>query len=137
MSRLFHAVALASCLTLSGAARAQDWNTFADIEAIQIVTNDDDGKPRDTKVWLAVHDGNGYVRTGGTRWGDNVRRDSNVVVRIGTESFPLHAVAIPSEDPLYASVADSFRQKYGFSDRAMGILRNLGGPAMILRLDPR
>jgi len=137
MTRMLHALALASYLVGASSARAQDWNAFADIETIQIVTHDEDGKPRDTKVWLAVYEGHGYVRTGGTRWGGNVRRDPDVVVRIGDDAFPLRAVPIAPEDPVYAAVAGVFRRQHGFRDRMMGVIRNFGGPATIMRLDPR
>ena len=134
---MIRALAWVACLGFASGAAAQDWNGFADVETVQVVTSDEDGKPRDTTVWLAVYEGHGFVRTGGTRWGRDVRRDPDVEVRIGDQAFPLRATQIPTEDPLYAAVADVFRRKYGFTDRAMSILRNLSGPAMILRLDPR
>ena len=137
MNRWLHALAVGSLLAFATSSAAQDWNALAGVETIQVVTHDEDGAVRETTVWLAVSDGHGYIRTGGTKWGANVKRNPDVLVRIGGDEYPLRAIAIPPEDAVYAAVIGVFRQKYGFPDAAMGILRNLGGPATILRLDPR
>jgi hypothetical protein len=137
MFRSIRVGALGSLLLLASAAAAQDWNAAAPVETIQVVSHDEDGAVRDTTVWLAVYQGHGYIRTGGTTWGANVKRDPNVQVKIGSDEYPLRAVSIATGDPVYAAVSDVFRQKYGFSDKVMGLLRNLGGPATIMRLDPR
>jgi hypothetical protein len=137
MTRSICVFALGSLLLLASAAAAQDWNAESGVETIQVVTHDEDGAVRDTTVWLAVHQGHGYIRTGGTKWGANVKRNPDVQVKIGSDEYPLRAVPIPPEDPVYAAVSDVYRQKYGFPDKVMGLLRNLGGPATIMRLDAR
>ena len=137
MHRSLRACALGSLLLFASAAAAQDWNAVAPVETIQVVSHDADGAVRDTTVWLAVYQGHGYIRTGGTTWGANVARDPNVQVKIGGDEYALRAVPIATGDPAYAAVSDVFRQKYGFPDKVMGLLRNLGGPATIMRLDPR
>jgi hypothetical protein len=108
-----------------------------DTETIQVVTKDELGAPRETTVWLAVYEGHGYIRTGGTRWGKDVRRDPDVLVRIAGDEYSLRAVPLTAGDATYTAVTDVFRQKYGFSDAALSIVRGIGGAPRIMRLDPR
>src|SRR5687768_15143125 len=52
-------------LTLAGPAAATDevdWPRVADTDVVEIVTSDEDGALRETKVWIVVLDGHGYVR---------------------------------------------------------------------------
>jgi hypothetical protein len=113
-----------------------EWTRVADVQTVQIVTTDEDGSPRDTKIWLVVHEGHGYVRSSGTRWLANVERNPDVVVRIGEEEHPLRASPVRDSET-YEAVLQAFREKYGFSDILTGIVRGLAGTATILRLDPR
>jgi hypothetical protein len=136
MTRSMSALAFGSLLLFASGAAAQEWNTLADVETIQVVTHDADGATRETTVWLAVYQGHGYIRTGGTRWHANIERNPDVLVRIRGDEFPLRAVAI-AQDDTYAAVNQVYNQKYGFSDTAIGLFRNLGGPPTIMRLDPR
>ena len=136
MIRVGQALAFFSLFVLASAAAAQDWNAVADVDTIEVVTHDEGGAERVTTIWLAVYQGHGYIRTGGTKWHANIERDPDVVVRIGGESFPLRTVAI-AQDDTYAAVNQLFNQKYGFSDTAIGWFRNLGGTPTIMRLDPR
>ena len=122
----------------AAAARAHpvNWSQVADVGTIEIESTNEDGSARTTTVWLAVRKGEGYIRTGGTRWGANVERNPDVVVRIAGRDYPLRATRIT--DPVVLDeVNDVFRQKYGFSDAAMGIFRGLLGEPKIMRLDPR
>ena len=64
----------------AGAAEL-DWNSVADVEEVLVLTTNEDGTPRETTIWLAVVDGQGYIRTGGwTKWGDNVKRDPEIAL---------------------------------------------------------
>jgi hypothetical protein len=137
MNRNLAALAAVACIAFPSAASAQDWKAVADTDTIQVVTKDELGAPRETTIWLAVYEGHGYIRTGGTRWGDNVRRDPDVLVRIGGDEYSLRAVPVPPGDATYTAMTDVFRSKYGFSDAALSLVRGIGGAPTIMRLDPR
>lgn len=119
-----------------------DWENFADLGTIQVVTSDPSLDPgeapyrRETTVWLVVHEGQGYIRTGATKWGANIRRNSNVTVIMNGVGYELNATSIP-EGALYDAVTQSFRDKYGFQDAALGVFRRIGGTPMIMRLEGR
>src|SRR5512134_2485053 len=68
--------ALLSALVANAAtATAPDWNAVAAVDTVEVVTTDEDGALRETTVWLAVVDGQGYVRTSDTSWGGNLVRN--------------------------------------------------------------
>ena len=116
-------------------AAAPDWNAVAAAEEVEVVTRDEDGAARETTVWLAVVDGQGYLRTSqSTTWGGNVARDADLMLRIDASEYALRAVAI-EDDALRARIAAAFREKYGFTDRMLDLVR--GGRPRMLRLDPR
>ena len=87
------AACLALALTLPCIAGAEsdvpDWGTVAEVETVQVITQNEDGRVRDTKVWLAVMDDRGYIRTGNSSWGENVLRDPEVEVRIDGTAYAL------------------------------------------------
>jgi hypothetical protein len=101
---------------------------------VEIVTRDEDGAPRETKIWLVVVDGEGYIRTGGTRWWGNVERDPDVTLRVAGVEHPLRAELV-TDEALLARVVASFRTKYGFSDRMAGLVRF--GDTHVMRLERR
>jgi hypothetical protein len=125
-------VALPSALP--GAARAQDWSALAAVDVPEIVTQDEDGAERVTKLWLVVVDGQGFVRTGETRWAKNIERSADVELRAMGEAYPLRAVAV-ADVPLRERVNAAFRAKYGWQDR---LVHPFGArDAKIFRLEPR
>jgi hypothetical protein len=115
-----------------------DWKNFAALDTIQVVTTDDDKEHtrRETTIWLAVHEDQGYIRTGATTWGANARRDPNVVVIMNGVEYELRATPIPAGE-LYDAVTQAFRGKYGFMDAATSLRRVIGGTPTIMRLDGR
>jgi len=115
-------------------ADAPDWVTVADVRVVNVVTHDEEGDARDTKVWLAVVDGQGYIRTGGTTWGDNVERDPLLVLRVEGTEYPLRAEFV-EDDTLRERIVASFREKYGWTDGALNFIR--GSRPRIMRLLPR
>lgn len=111
-----------------------DWNTVASVETVEIVTTNEDGTPKETTIWLVVVDGEGYVRTGSTRWKANIDRDKDVTLRIEGSEYPLR-VEFATDAELRARVEQAFRDKYGFSDSFIDIFRS--GDSNIMRLLPR
>ena len=140
MYKLALALAFWSAVSLALATRAStprvDWNALADVDTIEVVTSDPDGSPHVTTVWLAVADGEGYIRSSGTRWLANLERDPDLLVRIGAEEIPLRAVRV-SDSQTREEVSSVFREKYGISDTLTGWFRSLRGVPTVLRLEPR
>jgi hypothetical protein len=114
-------------------AAGPDWEAVSRVGTIEIVSTDPDGDARETKVWLIVLDGRGYVRTGSTRWGDNVERTPEVVVRIGGVEHPVRAVRV-TDAALVERLQLAFRERYGMSDALLAPFR---GTPRIFRLDAR
>jgi hypothetical protein len=116
------------------AAAGPDWNAVAAVERVEILTSDEDGETRETTVWLAVVDGQGYVRTGNTTWGENVLRNPEVKLRIEAAEYALRAELVEDE-ALRARIQQTFRDKYGFSDSMVAVFHMGGGKHF--RLVPR
>jgi hypothetical protein len=98
---------------------AVDWAEVAKERVPTIVTHDEDGGERVTKLWLVVVDGEGVIRTDDSRWFRNIQRDPNVVFWVGGHAHRLRAELI-TEDSLRERVNAAFREKYGFQDRIFG-----------------
>ena len=116
--------ALLLALALAGTARAGalDWQRFQDADVIQIVTHDEDGALRETKIWIVTLDNHGYVRTNDSRWLANIRRGSGVALQLGEQEFAVSARE-PNDAALSARVEEHFKQKYGFMQRVMSWFR--------------
>jgi hypothetical protein len=128
------ALAWVAALAVARPVAAIDWAAAGAERVVEIVTRNPDGTPRETKIWLAVVDGQGYVRTGATRWYGNLERDPDVVLRVAGVEHPLRAERVT--DPELASrVEAALRAKYGWSDRLVAPFRF--GETRILRLVPR
>lgn len=129
------AAALAGLLVAGAAAGDRSpLARHADANTVVIVTRNEDGTPRETKIWLVVVGGRAFVRTGSSRWGRNAERDPRVRLRVEGEEVALRAR--PVEEPeLRRRVEEAFREKYGFSDWLVGLLR--GHHPRIFELLPR
>jgi hypothetical protein len=117
-------VSLGLALAAAGARAAPpDWEKVAAVRTIEIVTHDEDGSARETTIWLAVVDGQGFIRTGDTRWIANIRRNpSDVVLRIEGTEYPLRAEFIENEK-LRERVTAAFHAKYGWKDTLVHWMR--------------
>jgi hypothetical protein len=116
------------------AAAELDWAAVADVDTVHVLTTDEDGDARTTKIWLVVLDGHGYIRTSRrTTWGKNVQRDPDITLRIGDAEYPVHATFIVDEAER-ARVVAAFEAKYG-SNPILNFLRGSDPP--IMRLEPR
>jgi hypothetical protein len=118
----------------SASAEGVDWSRQAGVEEVTVITRDADGDERETTIWLIVVDGQGYIRTGSTRWGDDVERDPDLVLRIDETELPLRAEFV-TDEPLREKIEAAFREKYGFMDRVIDVFR--GSEPRIMRLLPR
>ena len=116
--------ALVSILASAAAIAAEpDWEQVKDVGRIEVITHDQDGDVRETTIWLAVLDGQGFIRTGSTTWGDNIKRNpDDVVLKIEGVEYPLRAELIEN-DTLRERVVAAFRAKYGWSDGAVNFIR--------------
>jgi hypothetical protein len=130
----FTVLCAALWLPLAATAEGPDWDAVAEVGTIEVVTRDQDGDVRETTVWFAVVDGQGFIRTGGSTWGENVSRDSSVVLRIEGVEYPLRADFIEDET-LRARIITAFREKYGWFDGFVDFVR--GSHPKIMHLLPR
>ena len=124
-------------LTVAAGARGEealDWSIHSEEQTVEVVTTNQDGSSRETKVWLIVVDGQGYIRTGNTRWGGNIERNPDVVLRIGETELPLR-IELVTDEAERTAVTAAFRDKYGFSDWILTPFRR--GEPKIMRLMPR
>jgi hypothetical protein len=134
----FSACLIAAPLVLLAVAPAQsaepDWNAAAEVDTIYVLTTDDDGETRETKIWIAVLDGTPYIRTSrNTSWGDNVERDSDIGIRVEDTDYPVRATFI-TEDEDRARIVAGFEEKYG-SNPILNWIR--GDDPRIMRLESR
>ena len=126
---------LSIAFTLAAPAVAIDWQPFAERDVVEILTRDADGSVRETKVWIVVLDGAGYVRTNDSRWLANIRRGSEVELRLDANVSPVRATE--REDPeLRERVEAGFRAKYGLMQRVMSALR-ISEPTLLELQAPR
>ncbi len=98
-----------------------DWETVGDRWTVHVVTLDEDGDERRTRLWMAVLDGAGALRTSESRWSANLRRDlhGGLLVR-GVE----HRVVaeLVEDEGMQKSIHEAFREKYGWQDRLVGLM---------------
>jgi hypothetical protein len=118
----------------SGAA-GRDWQPFASADVIHVVTRDEGGAERDTKVWFVVVEGDGFVRTNDSRWLANIRRGSPVTLRLGETERGVSAEEV-SDPALRGTVEEAFRTKYGFVQRVMSFFRVREPTVLRLREGP-
>lgn len=111
-----------------------DWTAWSDVEQVEVVTRDEDGDLRETTVWIVVVEGRPYIRTGGTRWGGNVERDPNLLLRIEGREIPVR-VDFVRDEALRERIGAVFREKYGTFDAFMSLFR--GSDPRIMHLTPR
>jgi hypothetical protein len=125
---------LAIGVATATSAAAVEWKELAKANTVTITTNNADGSPRHTTVWMVVLDGFPYVRTGNTRWAENIARDPNVMLRVDEEDFVMRAVQV--HDPILVErLQTEYHEKYGWSDSLAKLLPGSG--TKLFRLDAR
>jgi hypothetical protein len=133
MTRLI-SLLLALLLAVAPAYAAFDWAAHTAEQTVAVISQDADGAARETTIWLLVLDGQPYIRTGSTTtWGENVLRDPNISLRVGSETLALRAERV-ADAALLARITEAFRAKYGFSDTLATLIR---GEPIVFRVKPR
>jgi len=111
-----------------------DWPAVADEETVYVVTTDEDGDLRKTKIWMTVIDATPYIRTSrNSTWGANAERAPEVSIIVAENEYPLQAHLIEDVSERERIVA-VFEEKYG-SNPIMNWIR--GDNPRIMRLDAR
>ncbi len=129
------ALALALLLMVpAGAQAGTNWERYRDIQTVQVITRQEDGSARDTTVWLVVVDGEPYLRTSNTRWAGDLERDPNATLEVEGAQIPVKVTFVQDEATRDKAIL-AFREKYGFTDRVLGVFR-FGGQKVI-RLEDR
>lgn len=113
---------LAVAGALVAGAQEPDWNALSETETVEVLTEDEDGSPRVTTVWLLVQDGEAFLRTGRTSWGSNIVRDGKLTLRVGENEYPLR-VEFEEDDARRERIKQGFRDKYGWFDGLIGWVR--------------
>jgi hypothetical protein len=139
MNRLARFVSVAALLLAAPSLRAaepapSDWTPLAAIETIQVLSENADGTPHETTVWLAVSDGRGFIRTGDTSWYPNLGRKPEIAVRVDGKEYAVRAELV-EDQTLHDEVNAVFRAKYGWSDVFVDWL--FPGDGHVVRLAPR
>ncbi len=95
-----------------------DWRAADDRWSLHVVTADPDGDERVTRIWLAIEDEVGTLRTGDSRWWKNLQRDAQCRIRLNGTDYPLRAEFV-TEHEQKARIDDAFVEKYGWLERIM------------------
>jgi hypothetical protein len=131
-------VVLAIAFLAAGARAASkipDWEALKDVGQIEVVTHDEDGDERETTIWFVTVDGEGFIRTGDSTWGENIQRNpADVLLRIEDVEYPMQAEFIESSS-LRERVVKAFRDKYGWVDSVVEIMRD--AHPLIMHMLPR
>ena len=128
-------VSLIVLVTASAAwSEYPDWNDYADVDVIEVITRDEGGGERETKVWFVLLGGEPYLRTSGSRWLANLRRDPDFKVRIEGTLYEARAQEIEGE-AIVEKVDIASQRKYGFTNRVISLFRSREPD--ILRILPR
>jgi hypothetical protein len=115
-------------------ASAPDWSAIAGQSTVHVITADPDGDARETKIWVVVLDGVGYIRTSQTTtWGDNVQRNPDIALRVEGREYPLRASFVV-DGAERKRIVEKFVAKYG-NNPLMNLIR--GSDPRIMRLQPR
>jgi hypothetical protein len=121
-TRVWVACLLIALAAPTAAAAEIDWPAVQNADVVEILTDDEDGERRETKVWIVSFDAHGYVRTNDSRWLANIRRGSSVALRLDDHQYAVDA-AETSDAALTQRVEQAFREKYGFVQRVMSFFR--------------
>lgn len=111
-----------------------DWTPFAAVATVQVLSENADGSPEETTVWLAVVDGQGFIRTGDTSWYPNLARKPEIGVRVEGAEYAVRAELVEDSGAREKVIAE-FRRKYGWQDVFVDWL--FPGDGHVIRLTAR
>ena len=112
------AVFAAGCAAVPVAEGPIDWASADERWSILVVTVDPDGDDRVTRIWMALLDGEGVLRTNESRWWANLERDPRIRVRHAGKDHPFRVEVVT--DPAERARIDAvFVEKYGTVERMM------------------
>ncbi len=111
-----------------------DWNQYTQVQTIEVLTTDPDGDLRATPVWFVLLNGEAYLRTSGSSWLDNLRRDPNLRLKIEGKIYEAQAEEIPGMG-IVEKVDIASERKYGLQESLIHLFR-MRQPE-ILRIFPR
>ncbi|MEE3327904.1 MAG: hypothetical protein VX252_11260 [Myxococcota bacterium] len=133
---LISLAALLAFLAFTSSAHSDypNWNDYVDVDVIEVITQDESGKRRESKVWFVLLGGEAYLRTSGSRWLQNLRRDPDLSLRIEGRVYQARAEEIQGE-VIVEKVDIASQRKYGFADRLIGLFRSRKPD--VLRIYPR
>jgi hypothetical protein len=127
-------VALCACTASTANAQVFEPALVEDVDVVEIITQDEDGDARETKVWIVEVEGEAYLRTNDSRWLENLRRDPNARLSIAGTVYPVVTEVLLG--PSWIEKVDAASaSKYGWQERMIHVIR-LGEPA-IIRVRPR
>lgn len=112
------ALATSGCGSVPLAPGPIDWGAADEQWSLHIVTVDADGDERVTRVWLALVDGEGAIRTGDSRWWKNLQRDANCRLRWKGADHPVRAEFV-TDRAGRERIDEAFAAKYGWWERTM------------------
>jgi hypothetical protein len=116
---------------------APNWPAVAGEKTITALVHKEDGSTREVTIWLAVVDGQGYIRTRNTSWRAAFASDPKAALRVAGKEYPVHVSPV-SEEPLYARVNQTFRAKYGLTPHVfLAMMRPFMGRWNVYRVDGR
>ncbi len=96
-------------------------NSFGGEQYLYLTTRGrNSGLPREIEIWFMHRDGRFYViaEYPTSNWLRNLQADPQAQVRVGGESFTVHArfVDLEAEPELHRSVSGLSREKYGWGE---------------------
>ena len=103
-------------------AKEPNWDAVSNASTVEVLTEDADGSLRVTTVWILVQDGEAYVRTGDSTWGDNVVRSGQIILRVEEIDYP-SSVEFEEDDARREEIRQGFRDKYGWFDGMISWVR--------------
>ena len=106
------------CATPTPSDGPIDWERIDEPWSLHVVTIDEDGDERVTRIWLALVDGQGTLRTNDSRWWENLQRDPAFRIRVDGVDYSVVAEFV-DEHEARAVIDDAFVAKYGWLEGVM------------------
>ena len=135
LTTLSAALVFVAALAAADTATAQRFDPKATehVKVVELITNDDEGKERTTKLWVVLLAGEAYLRTNASNWLANLKRNPAARLRVEGTEYPVMTEVI--SDPMWVDRVDqASKEKYGWQETSIHLFR-LWEPT-IVRLHP-